>query len=319
MYIMELYINKLTHYLPENIVPNSYFLELNGLDDEWIYSRTGIKTRSRAGSEENTNTMAVQAVDALADSMPFPMEEIDLIIAGTYSPYDTVVTAAHAVQHRYNIANAKCVSVSSACSSFINAMEIVQGYFAMGKATKALVIGSEHNSAYANETDPQSGHLWGDGAVAFVVSTQNYSGNDPKIIDIYTRGLGHIGKAMEAVHLHPQHGGISMPAGRDVFTNACNYMVEALKEVTKTYGKTLQDLTWISPHQANQRILSTISKQNDIPEERFLTNIECRGNTGSPSCAISLSENIDKVKTGDLVALAVFGGGYSCGAMLIQF
>ena len=316
---MNLYINNLAHYLPEETVPNSYFLEINGLDDEWIYSRTGIKTRSRAGEGENTNTMAINAVGALLGSMAFPIEDVDLIVAGTYSPYDTVVTPAHAVQHCYNIKNAKCISVSSACSSFINAMEIVQGYFAMGKATKALIIGSEHNSTYANEIDPQSGHLWGDGAVALVVSAHNFSGNDPKIIDIYTRGLAHIGKATTAVHLHPKDGGISMPDGRDVFINACKYMVESLENVTKSCGKTIQDINWISTHQANVRIINTISKQNCIPEERFLFNIEFRGNTGSPSCAISLSENIAKIKIGDLVALTVFGGGYSCGAMLIQF
>lgn len=316
---MELYINKITHYLPENIVPNSYFKEVNGLDDEWIHSRTGIKTRSKAGDEENTNTMSIKAVDLAAETLPYPMEEIDLIISATYSPYDTVATAAHMVQRRYQIENAQCLSVSSACSSFINAMEIVQGYFAMGKATKALVIGSEHNTAYANETDPQSGHLWGDGAVAVFISAKNYSGKDPKIIDIYTRGLGHIGKAAEAVYLRPLNGGIGMPEGRDVFVNACHYMVKALEHVTKSYGKTVQDLDWISSHQANQRIIKTISKQTDIPEERFLMNIEYRGNTGSPSCAIALSENLDKVKPGHLVGLAVFGGGYSCGAMLLQF
>lgn len=168
---MELYINKITHYLPENTVPNAYFKEINGLDDEWIYSRTGIKNRSKAGEEENTNTMAIKVVDIAAQNLPYPMEEIDLIVAATYSPYDTVATPAHMIQRRYNMEHAQCLSVSSACSSFINAMEIVQGYFAMGKATKALVIGSEHNSAYANETDPQSGHLWGDGAVAVFIST----------------------------------------------------------------------------------------------------------------------------------------------------
>ena len=316
---MELYINKITHYLPENTVPNSYFKEVNGLDDEWIYSRTGIKTRTKAGNEENTNTMGIKAVDQAVKTLPFPIEEIDLIIAATYSPYDTVATPAHRVQRRYHIEHAQCLSVSAACSSFINAMEIVQGYFAMGKATKALVIGSEHNSAYANETDPQSGHLWGDGAIAVFVSAQNYSGHDPKIIDIYTRGLGHIGKAADAVYLRPQNGGIGMPEGRDVFVNACHYMVEALEQVTRNYGKKVQDLNWISSHQANLRIMKTIAKQTDIPEDRFLMNIEQRGNTGSPSCAISLSENLNKVKPGDLVGLAVFGGGYSCGAMLLQF
>lgn len=316
---MKLYINKISHYLPEEIVPNSYFKEVNGLEDEWIYSRTGIKTRSKAGAGENTNTMGIKAVDTAAGALPYPMEEIDLIITATYSPYDTVATPAHMVQRRYHMENAQCMSVSSACSSFINAMEIVQGYFAMGKATKALVIGSEHNTAYSNETDPQSGHLWGDGAVAVFVSATDYSGNDPRIIDIYTRGLGHVGKAAEAVYLRPRDGGIGMPEGRDVFVNACHYMVDALEHVTKTYGKTVQDLNWISSHQANQRIIKTISKQTDIPEERFLTNIEQRGNTGSPSCAISLSENLYKIKPGDLVGLTVFGGGYSCGAMLLQF
>lgn len=316
---MELYINKITHYLPENIVTNSYFKDVNGLDDEWIYSRTGIKTRSKASPDENTNTMGIKAVDIAANELPYPLEEIDLIIAATYSPYDTVVTPAHMVQRRYHIENAQCISVSSACSSFINAMEIVQGYFAMGKARKALIIGTEHNSAYANETDPQSGHLWGDGAVAVFISDKNYSGHDAQIIDIYTRGLGHIGKAAEAVYLRPQHGGIGMPEGRDVFIHACHYMTEALTQVTQTYGKTIQDLDWISSHQANQRIIKTISKQTNIPEERFLMNIEKRGNTGSPSCAISLSENLDKIRPGQLVGLTVFGGGYSCGALLLQF
>lgn len=316
---MKLYINKITHYLPRQVVPNSYFKEVNGLDDDWIYSRTGIKNRSKAGENENTNTMGIKAVQQAVKDLPYPIEEVDLIIAATYSPYDTVATPAHAVQRLFNIEQAQCVSVSSACSSFINAMEIAQGYFAMGKATKALIIGSEHNSAYANETDPQSGHLWGDGAVAVFISPENYSGQDARIIDIYTRGLGHIGKAAEAVYLRPQNGGIGMPEGRDVFLNACHYMIEALEQVTKSYQKNILDLNWISSHQANQRIIKTIAKQTEIPEERFLMNIEERGNTGSPSCAISLSENLYKIKPGDLVGLTVFGGGYSCGAMLLQF
>lgn len=316
---MKLYINKITHYLPRQVVPNSYFKEVNGLDDDWIYSRTGIKNRSKAGENENTNTMGIKAVQQAVKDLPYPIEEVDLIIAATYSPYDTVATPAHAVQRLFNIEQAQCVSVSSACSSFINAMEIAQGYFAMGKATKALIIGSEHNSAYANETDPQSGHLWGDGAVAVFISPENYSGQDARIIDIYTRGLGHIGKAAEAVYLRPKNGGIGMPEGRDVFLNACHYMIEALEQVTKSYQKNILDLNWISSHQANQRIIKTIAKQTEIPEERFLMNIEERGNTGSPSCAISLSENLYKIKPGDLVGLTVFGGGYSCGAMLLQF
>ena len=82
---MELYINAFAHYLPENRVPNSYFKEVNGLDDEWIRTRTGISTRSKAGENENTNTMALEAVKRLNEKLPFPIEEVDLIVAATYS------------------------------------------------------------------------------------------------------------------------------------------------------------------------------------------------------------------------------------------
>lgn len=316
---MEMYINKLSHYLPENIVTNAYFKDINGLDDEWIFTRTGIKTRCKAGDNENTTTMAIKAIDNAIEGLPFPIEEVDLIVAAGYSPYDTVATAAHMIQRRYNIQNAKCVSVSSACSSFINAMEVAEGYFAMNKAHKAIVVASEHNTAYSNESCPQCGHLWGDGAVAAFISDKNYGNKDAKIISIYTQGLGHIGKAAEAVYLRPLHGGIGMPEGRDVFINACHYMVEALEKVLSSYGKNISDLAYISSHQANKRIIKNIANQTEFPEERFLTNIERCGNTGSPSCGICVSENIDRIEKGDLVGLTVFGGGYSCGAMLLEF
>ena len=168
---MELYINAFAHYLPDDRVPNSYFKDVNGLDDEWIRTRTGISTRSKAGENENTNTMALEAVKRLNEKLPFPIEEVDLIVAATYSPHDTVATAAHMIQRHFKARAARCLTVSAACSSFINAMEIVEGYFAMNKVTKAIVVASEHNTEYSNETCPQSGHLWGDGSVAIAIST----------------------------------------------------------------------------------------------------------------------------------------------------
>jgi len=316
---MELYINSFAHYLPESRVPNAYFKEVNGLDDAWIASRTGIQQRSKAGSEENTNTMAVEAVRNLQATLPYLLEEMDLIVAATYSPHDTVATAAHTVQRRFNICDAQCLSVSAACSSFINAMEIVEGYFATGKAHKALVIACDHNWAYCNPTCSQSGHLWGDGAIAIAISTEPVGSKPAKILDIYTRGLGHISKADTAVYLRPLHGGIGMPEGRDVFINACHYMVEALEQVVKSQGKTLQDLTFISPHQANKRIMNQIARQIDFPETQILSNIQEVGNTGCTSCGIAQSQNLERIQSGDLVGLTVFGGGYSCGAVLLQF
>lgn len=316
---MELYINAFAHYIPEKRIPNAYFKEVNGLDDEWIFSRTGIKNRSKAGEGENTNTMAIEAVKRLKDKLPYPIEEVDLIIAATYSPHDTVATAAHTVQRAFNIKDAQCLSVTSACSSFINAMEIAEGYFAMNKATKAIILASEHNTEYSNESCSQSGHLWGDGSIAIGISTLPEGEKPAKILSIFTRGLGHIGKADTAVYLRPHHGGIGMPEGRDVFMNACHYMIKGLEVTLGSQGKNLSDLKFIAPHQANQRIMSTIARQIDFPEDRMLSNIQEVGNTGCPSCAIALSQNLDRVEKGDLVGLTVFGGGYSCGSALLQF
>ena len=243
---MELYINAFAHYLPDNRVPNSYFKDVNGLDDEWIRTRTGISTRSKAGENENTNTMALEAVKRLHEKLPFPIEEVDLIVAATYSPHDTVATAAHMIQRHFKARAARCLTVSAACSSFINAMEIVEGYFAMNKATKAIVVASEHNTEYS-------------------------------------------------------------------------YMIEGLNAVTNSQGIKLTDLKFIASHQANKRIMATVARQIDFPEDHMLSNIEEVGNTGCPSCAIALSQNLDRVDHGDLVALSVFGGGYSCGAVLLQF
>ena len=95
----------------------------------------------------------------------------------------------------------------------MNALEVVEGYFAMGKASKALVLSADKNSAYYNETDPKAGHLWGDAAAAFFISKERIGEGDAEIVEVYTQGLGHLSKAMEAVHLRPRDGGILMPEG----------------------------------------------------------------------------------------------------------
>lgn len=134
-----MYINATGFYIPEARVDNQHFLELNGLTSEWIEQRTGIRTRSIAKPEENINTMSMEALRNALPQLPYDITEVDLIISASYSPYDTVATAAHNAQFEFNITNAKALYLSSACSSFINALEVVEGYFAMGKASKALI------------------------------------------------------------------------------------------------------------------------------------------------------------------------------------
>lgn len=124
--------------------------------------------------------MSMEAIRNALPKLPYDITDVDLIVSASYSPYDTVATAAHLAQHEFHIENAKALYLSSACSSFLNALEVVEGYFAMGKATKALILSADKNSAYYNETDPKAGHLWGDAAAAFFISKERVSERIPR-------------------------------------------------------------------------------------------------------------------------------------------
>lgn len=313
-----MYINEVAYYLPENIIPNSYFKEVNGLDEDWILARTGIKTRRKASKDENSNTMALEAVKKVFEKFTGEVNDIDLIVTGTYAPYDTVVTCGHYVQQQLNIRDTVVTSVSTACSSFINALEIVEGYFTLNKASKALVINSEHNTMYGHEEDDKSGHLWGDGASAIIVTKERITDNDLQIIDLKTRGVAFEGKGPDGVYLRPKKEGLVMPFGKDVFINACNYMREVAVEILQKNNLTVNDLSYLIPHQANIRIINNVASNLKLRKEQVIINIDKYGNTGSASTVIGLAENIDRFKKGDIIVFSVFGGGYSSGAALIK-
>lgn len=313
-----MYINRVSHYLPSEIIGNEYFTELNNLSSEWIVERTGISERRKAGEGENTNTMAIDAVKSLLETIPYSKNEIDLIVGATYTPYDTIVSPAHAVQHFLQIPDIPVVSVSSACSSLLNAIELVEGYFAMKKATRALVVVSDHNTAYYNELDTISGHLWGDGASALLISKERQTDSDLFIRKLITGGAATSGKAVEAVVLRPNERGVVMPYGRDVFQNACTYMPKVSQQVLQACGLTIADIDYLIPHQANHRISLNVIGTLGISEDKLLSNIQRLGNTGCAGCAIALSENFDRFEKGQRLVVTVFGGGYSYGAMLIE-
>lgn len=314
-----MFINSTGFYIPNQRVHNDYFLNLNGLTSEWILQRTGILTRSKADPDEDTHTMGLTAVKNALPKLPYNIEDVDLIIGASYTPLDTVATLAHVTQREFNIQNARAVYVSSACSSFLNALEIAEGYFALNKANKALIVCSEHNTAYSNDTDPKAGHLWGDAAVAVFVSKDKQAENEPEITEIYTRALGHVGKGPGGVYLRPKTEGIQMPDGRDVFMHACRFMCEAIHHVTEKQDCEIEDLSYIIAHQANMRIINNVAGQLKLSDDKFLSNINELGNTGSPSSPLVFAQNYEKFKSGDKVVLTVFGGGYSSGGCFIRF
>lgn len=313
-----MYINNISAYIPEEVVTNEYFADINGLSDDWIIERTGIRERRKAGPGENSSSMGIAAVRAGMEGLSYETQEINLIVGATYTPHDTIATLGHAVQHSLNIHDIPVVTISSACSSLVNALEIVEGYFAMGKADKALVVASEHNTGYNNEEDKKAGHLWGDGAVAVFVSKERLSKNDMQVKDILTGGAATRGKAMEGVTLKPLEKGIIMPNGRDVFINACIYMPKAVNDLLERNKLTIDQVDYVVPHQANLRITKNVAGTLNIPEEKALSNVQYLGNTGCAGCGIAIAEHQKEFKKGQKLIVTVFGGGYSYGAMLIE-
>jgi 3-oxoacyl-[acyl-carrier-protein] synthase-3 len=312
------YLHHVAAYLPTAVVTNEHFTRLNGLASDWIIERTGIRERRKAGPEENANTMAVAATHALLAELPgFDPASIDLIVAGTYTPHDTIYTAAHAVQRMLGINEIPTVSISSACSSLLNAVEIVEGYFALNKASRALVVVSEHNTAYNNEEDTMAGHLWGDGAAALLFTKEALAPGDLRVVQVVTGGAAPMGKADEAVTLKPVDKGIVMPFGRDVFQQACTYMARITQQLLDSNKLTVNELNYLIPHQANLRISANVVKQLGLDPARAVNNIERLGNTGCAGAAIGLAEIWPSIKNGDNLIITVFGGGYSYGAMLL--
>jgi 3-oxoacyl-[acyl-carrier-protein] synthase-3 len=313
------YLHHVAAYLPAAVVTNEHFTRLNGLASDWIIERTGIRERRKAGPGENANTMGVAATRALLAELPsFDPSGIDLIVAGTYTPHDTIYTAAHAVQRDLNINEIPTVSISSACSSLLNAVEIVEGYFALGKASQALVVVTEHNTAYNNEEDTIAGHLWGDGAAALLFTKERLAPGDLHVVQVMTGGAAPVGKADEAVTLKPVEKGIVMPFGRDVFQQACTYMTRITQQLLDKNNLTVDQLTYLIPHQANLRISANVTKQLGLDPARAVNNIDRLGNTGCAGSAIGIADVWHTLKQGDKIIVTVFGGGYSYGAMLLE-
>ncbi|MEM9987361.1 MAG: ketoacyl-ACP synthase III, partial [Bacteroidota bacterium] len=293
-----MFINAIDHYYPEQVIPNAYFQNINGMTEEWMESRTGIRERRKAGPDENTETMALAATQRAWQKLPYPVEDLGLIVAATYSPHDTVATLGHVIQHDLPVGEVPVVTITSACSSLLNALEIVQGYFAMGKAETALVVVSDHNTRFANEEDTKAGHLWGDGAAALFVSQARKADSDFQILDILTGGAAHVGKNLEGVKLIPDGPGILMPNGRDVFIHATQYMSKISQQIVERNGKQLEDLSWLIPHQANFRISKKVAEDLGLPLDKVVSNIQYLGNTGCAGCGIAFSEHQDHIQPG---------------------
>jgi 3-oxoacyl-[acyl-carrier-protein] synthase-3 len=311
-----MFINNISAYLPPRVVPNSHFEKAYGISTGWIEERCGVVERRRCDVGENTNTMGCLVVDRLLEKAKVP--RFDLIIGATYTPYDTVGTLAHSVQRHLGISDIPTMTVTTACSSVLCAVEIAYCYFSAGRATRALIVASEHNSAYQDDADPQSGPLWGDGAVAFDVSKESEPGSLFRIHHIYAGGAACTGKSLEAVYLRPKETGIPMVHGSDVFMNACAYMEKETRHTLDLMNWSIGDIAYFVPHQANLRISLRVAKSLGLPREKLVSNVQTYGNTGCCGFGIGLAEILPQLRAADKVVATVFGGGYSYGCMALE-
>jgi 3-oxoacyl-[acyl-carrier-protein] synthase-3 len=304
-------------YVPERIVDNEYFSRLTGRSVEWFETRTGIRARRRAAAHENTNSMGVAAVANLLASDPHALTGIDLIVGASYTPWDTIGTIAHAVQRQFGLKKTKALYVSTACSSFTDALELTAAYFDSRRASKALIIAAEHNSLYANDADEKSGHLWGDGAAACVLAKQSRPGA-LAILDIVTQGLADRGFGPEAITMAPRNGGLVMSHGRDIFTQACHEMAASTRDLLRRHEISIDQVRLFIAHQANKRIIDHVIEDLGLPPERAALTIVDLGNTGCASVPITLHRARGRLARGELGILVTFGGGYSAGSVLLR-
>jgi 3-oxoacyl-[acyl-carrier-protein] synthase-3 len=263
--------------------------------------------------------MGIDAVQSLLDKRSTALDGVDLIIGSSYTPDDTLSTMPFYVQREFGIADARVYFLSTACSSFISALEMARLMLLSGDATKALIVMSEHNSFYSDDTDRFSGHLWGDGAAAIVLS-QNDTDAMFSLEYVSSRGVACAGKGPAAISLKPALGtrALQMAEGRDVFARACEHMVEEIRNAVSRLKLHVSNIDWLVPHQANLRILTNVAKTLNLAMERCVVTVDRIGNTGCASIPISIMHALPNMRANDLVAAAAFGGGYSCGAAILK-
>ena len=316
-------------YLPSRVMTNDEWSHYVDTTDEWITARTGIKRRRVASAEESTADMAVAAArSALADGK-FKAEEIDEIIVATDTPEVFTPDTACFVQHRLGAREIPAYELGgSGCAGFLQALDIARArvHFAAGRV---LVIGVEMFTRVISWHERDTCVLFGDAAAAAVVGHGSgggeiisvMAGTDGSQADILMLEVGGTRAPTSLASIQQgRHQYIEMN-GREVFKASVKRMSEASLQVLAQANLSKEDVTLVIPHQANLRIIQAISKNLDIPLDKFYINLQEYGNTGSASVPLALWEarNTGRISPGDLILLTAFGAGIHWAATLLQY
>lgn len=313
-------------YVPEKVLTNNDLEKIVETNDEWIVSRTGIKTRHIAEENELASDLATHAAtQALKDAKLAP-HQIDLIIVATSTPDMHFPSTACVVQDKLGCTNASAFDLSAACSGFIYGLVTAQQFINTGTYKYALVIGAEVLSKVVDWQDRTTCVLFGDGAGAVVLGPVE-QGQGIVAAKLAAEGAGRDCLTLPCVKdagpfsaVQEQKPHIFMH-GREVYKFAVKVMVEGAEAVLKQAGITKEEVSLLIPHQANIRIIEHAAKKLEMPLEKVMANVEQYGNTSAASIPIALAEAYQqgRIKAGQYVVLVGFGGGLTWGAALIRW
>ena len=315
--------------IPDRILTNADLAKMVETSDEWITSRTGIRERRVVSEGDVLSDFCMRAaLPALADA-GIAAADLDAIILATCTPDHLIPGAAPVVQHKLGAKKAAAFDLNAACSGWLYGLHVADGLIQSGKAKNILLVGAEFLTRFVDYTDRSTCILFGDGAGATVLKATK-ADHGVLSTSIHSDGEG-------APFISMPGGGSTFPPNRpetfdrglmyiqmkggETFKIAIRSMVEVCKEVLAESGFTTQDVSWLLPHQANERILTATAERLQIPPERCMNNIGRYGNTSSASIPIALDEYArdGRLKRGDLILITAFGGGLTWGAALVRW
>ncbi|MFH1478033.1 MAG: beta-ketoacyl-ACP synthase III [Verrucomicrobiota bacterium] len=315
-------------YLPKRILTNADLARVMDTTDEWITTRTGIKERHIAAADQASSDMAVEAARRALRQAGLTAEDLDMIIVATITPDMFFPSTACFVQKAIGAGNAVCFDLEAACSGFLFALETARQFVGSGAITTAMVIAAEKLSAITDWEDRSTCVLFGDGAGAVIVCSR------PGVRGIIATAMASDGNLGHLLNL--PGGGSRNPAtaqtikdrlhflkmaGKEVFKYAVGSMVSASREALKKAGLTIDDVDCFIPHQANMRIIRAVGERLGSPIEKYYNILERTGNMSAASIPVALDEAVRSgfVKHGDIILMMAFGGGFTWGAMVLEW
>jgi 3-oxoacyl-[acyl-carrier-protein] synthase-3 len=315
--------------LPERVLTNRELEQMVETTDQWIRTRTGIRERRIAGPGESTLTLAAQAARHALTTAGVPPARLDLIVVCTFSPeFGGMPSTASLVQHAVGAERAGAFDLNAACSGFIYGLAMAQAAIVAGLHETVMVVGAETMSRLLDWKDRSTCVLFGDGAGAVVLQAT------PEQTGMLSCVLGSDGSGGELLSV--PGGGSRVPAtlqsvqdaqhyirmnGKEVYKFAVTTLPRAAREAVVRAGIDVHDVDLFIPHQANVRIIQSAAEALGIPADRIFINVDRYGNTSAASIPIALCEAVEqeRVRQGDKLLLAGFGGGLSWGAAVVDW